>query len=90
MAKSDLSNQRNNDLARSCPPYTFGSPADSENNPTKELPGSALVPNDDQSTPEAKKAGYGYQEHKGGSAMGGHNMDARNQYTAKMPRGSSL
>ena len=90
MAKSDLTDPRNNDMSRSLPPYSFGSPADSENNPTKDLPGSALVPADDQATPEAKKAGYGYQANKGGSAMGGHNIDARNQYTMKVPRGSSL
>lgn len=26
----------------------------------------------------------------GRASMGGHNMDSRNQYTAKLPRGSSL
>jgi hypothetical protein len=90
MAGANLKDPKNNDLASPNPPYDFGSPADSENNPTKELPGSALVANDDQSTPQAKRAGYGYAPHKGGSAMGGHNIDSRNQYTMKLPRGSSL
>lgn len=63
--------------------------ADSENNPTREAPGSALQPND-HATPAAKRAGYGYAAQKGGSAMGGHNMDSANQYTVKLPRGSSL
>lgn len=90
MAGSNLKDPKNNDLASSFKPYDFGSPSDSENNPTKELPGSALVSSDDQACPEAKRAGYGFQSNKGGSAMGGHNIDERNQYTVKMKRGSSL
>jgi hypothetical protein len=109
MAGSNLTDPKNNDLARSCPPYDFG-PADgkSENNPTRPLPGSGGLDND-HATPEARRAGYGHQylgpnsegmnaPGEGGKgsnkiprgAMGGHNVDARNQYTVKVPRGSSL
>lgn len=46
----------------------------------------------DHATPEAKRAGYGYATVPGGQGhpMGGHNMDAKNQYTVKVKRGSSL
>lgn len=62
MAGSNLSDPKNNDLARSCPPYDFG-PADgkSENNPTRPLPGSGGVGDNEQATAEAKRAGYGHQ-----------------------------
>lgn len=115
MAGSNLSNPRQNDLASPLKPYDFG-PADgkSENNPTRPLPGSGGL-EDNQCTAEGRRAGYGHQylgpnndsmSHAGeggrGSnknlastassrgAMGGHNMDARGQYTVKVPRGSSL
>lgn len=106
MAKSNLSDVHNNDLSSSFSPYDFGPPANSENNPTRPLPGSGGQ-DDNQATPEAKRAGYGHQyigpnddslshagPHPGGGSprapMGGHNLDERGQYTVRMKRGSSL
>lgn len=118
MAKSDLTDVRNNDLSRNIDPYGFGPAERSENNPTVPLPGSGGI-DDGQATPQAQRAGYGHQylgpnndslsnappsaglRNAGGpvansttpskrAATGGHNMDARGQYTVKMPRGSSL
>lgn len=115
MAGSNLNDQRNNDLARSCPPYDFGKPSESEAHSDRPLPGVGGM-DDNHATPQANRAGYGHQylgpnDHglsqpkpngKPGdvsansstasqrAATGGHNMDARGQYTVKMPRGSSL
>lgn len=110
MAGSNLNDPKNNDLARSCPPYDFGAPSESEAHSDRPLPGIGGEANDSQATPQAKRAGYGHQyigpsDHglagskpnghennaiPGRAATGGHNMDARGQYTVKMPRGSSL
>lgn len=119
MAGSNLKDPKNNDLASPLKPYDFGSSERSENNPTRPLPGSGGI-DDDQCTPEGRRAGYGHMylgpnndslenapksgpanaaggvankttaSSGGGRAMGGHNMDERNQYTVKLPRGSSL
>ena len=114
MAGANFKDPKNNDLARPLAPYSFGSDEHSENNPTVPLPGSGGA-DDNQCTPEGRRAGYGHQylgpndtslSHPGpngkpGGGMGpggspgraptgGHNMDARNQYTVKMTRGSSL
>lgn len=90
MAGANFKDPKNNDLASPLSKPDFGSPAESEANSDRPIPGVGLQPGDDQSTPQAKRAGYGYSANKGGSAMGGHNMDSRNQYTVKVPRGSSL
>jgi hypothetical protein len=90
MSGSNLKDPKNNDLASSFPAPSFGDPAKSESESDRLTPGVGLEPADDQSTPQAKRAGYGYSANKGGSAMGGHNMDSRNQYTVRVPRGSSL
>ena len=90
MAGSNFSDPKSNDLARSAKVPSFGSPADSEAHSDRPDPGVGGAP-DDFATPEAKRAGYGYSFQPEGSApMGGHNIDARNQYTSKPPRGSSL
>ena len=117
MAKSNFNDPSNNDLSRGVSPYPFGPTERSENNPTVPLPGSGGM-DDNQCTPEGRRAGYGHQylgpnnsslsnpgpngkdngktanattpSQGGRGAMGGHNMDERNQYTVKLPRGSSL
>lgn len=115
MAKSNLSDQRNNDLSSPFKPYDFGKPSESEAHSDRPLPGSGGM-DDNQCTAEGRRAGYGHQyigpsDHglsqpkpngKPGDATGagttasqrgatgGHNMDSRNQYTVKLPRGSSL
>jgi hypothetical protein len=43
-----------------------------------------------QRTAEGSRAGYGCEPKAEGHPSGGHNIDAHNQYTVKMPRGSSL
>lgn len=90
MAGSNFSDPKSNDLARPGQVPSFGSDKDSEARSNRVEPGVGGAP-DDFATPEAKKAGYGYSFQPEGSApMGGHNIDARNQYTSKLPRGSSL
>jgi hypothetical protein len=96
MAGSNFNDPKSNDLARSAGDKRtsggYGSPSDSENNPTfRPEDGVGGDGGSDQATPEAKRAGYGYSfQAEGVSASGGHNIDSRNQYTVKMPRGSSL
>lgn len=116
MAKNDLTDVRNNDLSRGIAPYDFGEPSESEAHSDHPLPGIGGQANDSQATPQATRAGYGYQYlgpsdhalsqpkpngHENNkfankstasqrAAMGGHNIDERNQYTVRMPRGSSL
>lgn len=88
---ADLSNIRDNDQAKSAGLPKAGPPADSENNPTRITPGVGGTDDSDQATPEAKRAGYGYSSAgPNNSPMGGHNINERNQYTVKLPRGSSI
>ena len=90
MAGSNFSDPKSNDLARSANVPKFGDPADSESHSNRPEPGVGGAP-DDFATPEAKRAGYGYSfVGENDHSMGGHNIDARNQYTVKVPRGSSL
>ena len=64
--------------------YPMGSPEDSEDR-------NEFVESDaGQVTPEAKRAGYGHSTKPEGHPMGGHNVDARNQYTVRPKRGSSF
>jgi hypothetical protein len=63
---------------------SFGSPAGSQKNFQREDSDAGQV------TPEANRAGYGHKTKGEGHPMGGHNVDARNQYTVKLKRGSSL
>lgn len=92
MAGSNLKDPKNNDLASPFAPPSFGDAKNSEAVSDRPVPGVGGQEANSQATPEAKRAGYGYSFAKGGqgSPFGGHNMDDRNQYTAKMPRGSSL
>lgn len=88
---ADLSNPRSNDQSRSAGVPSFGSPAASETKSDRSVPGVGGADAGSQATPEAKRAGYGYSYcGENDHAMGGHNIDARNQYTVKPPRGSSL
>lgn len=90
MAGSNFSDPKSNDLARPGKVPSFGDAPASEQHSNRPEPGVGGAP-DDFATPEAKKAGYGYSfTGEGDHPMGGHNVDARNQYTVKMPRGSSL
>ena len=91
MAGSNFNDPKSNDLARSANVPTFGDAADSEAHSVRRPePGVGGDP-EDFATPEAKRAGYGYSfEPEGNSKTGGHNISARNQYTVKLPRGSSL
>jgi hypothetical protein len=59
MAGSNLSDPKNNDLARSCPPYDFGDSTASEVHSDIPRPGVGGQDNS-HATPEAKRAGYGY------------------------------
>lgn len=88
---ADFSNLKDNDQARPFPAPKAGNPSDSENNPVRDYD-DALAGSEDTALPEAKRAGYGFSEARGGanSPMGGHNLNDRNQYTIRMPRGSSL
>lgn len=91
MAGSNFNDPRSNDLARPAGVPKAGSPGDSEAESTRMTSGVGRTPDDDQSTPEAKRAGYGFSfTGETDHPMGGHNMDERNQYTVKMKRGSSL
>lgn len=88
---ADLSNPRSNDQSRSAGVPSFGSPSASETKSNRPEAGVGGADAGSQATPEAKRAGYGYSYvGENGSSMGGHNIDARNQYTVKPPRGSSL
>jgi hypothetical protein len=90
MAGSNFSDPKSNDLARSANTPSFPLRGDGEDQSNRPEAGVGGAP-DDSATPEAKRAGYGYSFQPEGSApMGGHNIDARNQYTMKLPRGSSL
>jgi hypothetical protein len=88
---ANLSDPKSNDQSRPAGVPSFGDASKSEAVSNRAEPGVGGAP-DDFSTPEAKRAGYGYSYVAGGvgSPMGGHNIDARNQYTSKLPRGSSL
>lgn len=88
---ANLSDPKSNDQSRSAAVPSFGDASKSETVSNRDLPGSGGAP-DDFATPEAKRAGYGYSFVKGGvgSPFGGHNIDERNQYTSKLPRGSSI
>jgi hypothetical protein len=92
MAGSNFNDPGNNDLARgSGRSVPSGPEKDSEVQSNRPETGVAGAGGTEQATPEAKRAGYGYSfQPEGSAAMGGHNIDARNQYTVKMPRGSSL
>ena len=69
---------------------TFGDAASSELHNERTSPGVGGAP-DSAATPEAKRAGYGYSYvGESSPSMGGHNIDQKNQYTVKLPRGSSL
>jgi hypothetical protein len=73
-------------------PPPKGGPLDkSEEQSAQPQPGYGLSP-ESYATPELKRSGYGYQAVPGGvgSSMGGHNQTKDNQYTAKLPRGSSM
>ena len=95
MAGSNFNDPSNNDLAR---PGKYPSSdlndmngSDGEAISDRREAGVGGDASEDQATPEAKRAGYGYSfVPEGQSKTGGHNMDSRNQYTVKMPRGSSL
>lgn len=79
-----------NDQSKPAGVPKFGDAANSERESNRAEPGVGGAP-DDFATPEAKRAGYGYSfQGESDHPMGGHNIDARNQYTAKLPRGSSL
>ena len=92
MAGSNFKDPKNNDLASPFPAPSMGSAKDSQEDNFRPTPGVDGQEDGDQSTPEAKRAGYGYSFVRGGvgSPFGGHNMNDRNQYTSKLPRGSSL
>ena len=95
MAGSNYNDPKNNDLARGAnyPQADLNkmNGSDGEAISDRPIPGVGGQANDSQATPEAKRAGYGYSfVPEGQSKTGGHNIDARNQYTVKMPRGSSL
>ena len=95
MAGSNFNDPSNNDLAR---PGKYPSSdlnnmngSDGEAISNRREAGVGGDASEDQATPEAKRAGYGYSfVPEGQSKTGGHNIDSRNQYTVKMPRGSSL
>ena len=91
MAGSNFNDPSNNDLARgSGRSVPFPGADHSELISNRPEAGVGGAP-EDSATPEAKRAGYGYSfQPEGSSKSGGHNIDARNQYTVKMPRGSSL
>lgn len=86
-----LSDPKSNDQSRSFPAPSPGGAKDSEAMSNRPTPGVGGAGNDN-ATPEAKRAGYGYSFAKGGqgSPFGGHNQDESNQYTVKVPRGSSI
>jgi hypothetical protein len=91
MAGSNFNDPGNNDLARPGKPAPFPGADKSETISNRPEAGVGGMANDSQATPEAKRAGYGYSfVPEGSSKTGGHNIDERNQYTVKMPRGSSL
>jgi hypothetical protein len=92
MAGSNFNDPSNNDLARgSGRSVPFPGADHSEQISDRPEAGVGGQDNSDQATPEAKRAGYGYSfQAEGSSKSGGHNIDSRNQYTVKMPRGSSL
>ena len=60
MAKSNLSDTKNNDLSSPFKPYDFGKPSESEAHSDRPLPGIGGQ-DDNQCTPEGKRAGYGHQ-----------------------------
>lgn len=92
MAGSNFNDPGSNDLARgSGRSVPFPGADKSETISNRPETGVGGDGGTEQATPEAKKAGYGYSfQAEGSAAMGGHNIDSRNQYTVKMPRGSSL
>lgn len=90
MAGSNFNDPKSNDLARPGNVPTFGDAASSERMSNRAEPGVGGA-SDSFATPEAKRAGYGHSYvGENDHPMGGHNMDSRNQYTVKMPRGSSI
>lgn len=90
MAGSNFNSPSSNDLAR--PGKVPAMPGKDSSEIISDRPREGVGGDAESSaTPEAKRAGYGYSyvgEHD--HPTGGHNVDARNQYTVKMPRGSSL
>lgn len=91
MAGSNFQDPRSNDLAKPAGVPSMPGADHSEQISNRPEAGVGGMDNAEQATPEAKRAGYGYSfQPEGSSKTGGHNIDARNQYTVKMPRGSSL
>jgi hypothetical protein len=91
MAGSNFNDPKSNDLAKGAGVPAMPGKDNSEAISDRPIPGVGGQDASSQATPEAKRAGYGYSfvgEHD--HPTGGHNIDARNQYTVKMPRGSSL
>jgi hypothetical protein len=60
MAGSNLKDPKNNDLASPFSPYDFGDATASEAHSDRPLPGVGGQ-DDNQCTPEGKRAGYGHQ-----------------------------